>query len=59
MDGYGSGTCGGVFLGEGGKVKPLNYISSPQSLGAMYARVTKALGFIPNRHEGKVLCLAA
>lgn len=59
MDGYGSGSCGGVFLGENNRVKPIEYIESPQSLGLMYARVTKALGFIPNRHEGKVLGLAA
>ncbi|MFT4523141.1 MAG: carbamoyltransferase [Bacteroidia bacterium] len=59
LDGYGSGSCGGVFIGENMEVKPLHYVKSPQSLGNMYARVTKALGFTPNRHEGKVLGLAA
>lgn len=59
LDGYGSGSCGAVFLGDNGHIKPLKYINSPQSLGSMYARVTKSLGFIPNRHEGKVLGLAA
>jgi carbamoyltransferase len=59
LDGYGSGACGGVFLGDGHKIEALHYINSPQSIGNMYARVTKALGFIPNRHEGKILGLAA
>lgn len=59
FDGYGSGSCGGVFIGEGSQVTPIHYINSIQSIGNMYGRVTKALGFIPNRHEGKVLGLAA
>jgi len=59
LDGYGSGSCGGVFLGKGTKLEPIHYINSPQSVGIMYARVTEALGFIPNRHEGKILGLAA
>jgi len=59
LDGYGSGCAGSVYIGEGENLKLVHYIPSPQSLGVMYARVTKALGFIPNRHEGKVLGLAA
>lgn len=59
MDGYGSGSCGSVYFGKGTKIERLHSINSPQSLGNMYARVTKALGFIPNRHEGKILGLAA
>jgi carbamoyltransferase len=59
LDGYGSGCAGSIYAGLGSDVKLVNYIPSPQSLGLMYSRVTKALGFIPNRHEGKVLGLAA
>jgi predicted NodU family carbamoyl transferase len=28
-------------------------------MGMSYARVTKTLGFVPDRHEGKILNLAA
>jgi carbamoyltransferase len=59
FDGYGSGSCGGIFLAQDSKIETLQYINSSQSIGAMYARATKALGFIPNRHEGKILGLAA
>jgi len=59
LDGYGSGCAGSIYIGDGVDIKLIKYIPSPQSLGVMYSRVTKALGFIPNRHEGKVLGLAA
>jgi len=59
IDGYGSGSAGSIYIGEKEDLKLVRYIPSPQSLGLMYAKVTKALGFIPNRHEGKVLGLAA
>ncbi|MFM9951261.1 MAG: carbamoyltransferase [Saprospiraceae bacterium] len=59
LDGYGSGCAGSIYLGAGENLELQAYIPSPQSLGMMYGRVTKALGFIPNRHEGKVLGLAA
>lgn len=59
LDGYGSGSAGSIYIGDGENLKFVKFIPSPQSLGLMYSRVTKALGFIPNRHEGKVLGLAA
>ena len=59
MDGYGTGECSTIWLGEGGRMQQLASIRSPHSLGNMYASATQALGFIPNRHEGKVLGLAA
>jgi carbamoyltransferase len=34
-------------------------IPYPHSLGTFYRRVTQALGFKPNRHEGKIVGLAA
>ena len=59
MDGYGTGECSTIWLGEHGRMRQLASIRSPHSLGNMYASATQALGFIPNRHEGKVLGLAA
>jgi carbamoyltransferase len=59
LDGYGSGNAGSFYLGEGGKLQLLTNIPYPHSLGTFYRRVTQALGFTPNRHEGKIVGLAA
>ena len=59
MDGYGTGECSTIWLAEHGTLRKLCAIRSPHSLGNFYASATEALGFIPNRHEGKVLGLAA
>lgn len=59
LDGYGSGRAGSFYLCEGGRLRLLASIPYPHSLGTFYRRVTQALGFQPNRHEGKVVGLAA
>lgn len=59
LDGYGSGQAGSFYLGEGGRLKLLSSIPYPHSLGTFYRRVTTALGFKANRHEGKIVGLAA
>ncbi len=59
LDGYGSGQAGSFYLGEGGRLRLLAAIPYPHSLGTFYRRVTQALGFKPNRHEGKIVGLAA
>lgn len=59
LDGYGTGGAGSVSVGENGKIKLLNKIDYPHSLGLMYEQVTSALGFKPSRHEGKIVGLAA
>jgi len=59
LDGYGSGNAGSFYIGEGGKLRLLATIPYPHSLGTFYRRVTQALGFTPNRHEGKIVGLAA
>ncbi len=59
LDGYGSGQAGSFYLAENGKLKLLAAIPYPHSLGTFYRRVTQALGFKPNRHEGKIVGLAA
>lgn len=59
LDGYGSGQAGSFYRGKNGKLELLSPIPYPHSLGTFYRRVTQALGFKPNRHEGKIVGLAA
>jgi carbamoyltransferase len=59
VDAYGSGLTTTVSLGEGGTLRRIHSVRFPHSLGMYYAQVTKALGFVPDRHEGKILGLAA
>lgn len=58
-DWYGTASSGGIFVGENGSIKQLINYDWPNSLGSYYARYTEALGFMPDRHEGKVLGLSA
>ena len=44
---------------SGGSNKVLLRETTIDSLGYFYGRITKLLGFIPNRHEGKITGLAA
>jgi carbamoyltransferase len=59
LDGYGSGNCGGVYVGGPEGLEPLVRFRFPNSLGQHYENVTSALGFKPSRHEGKIVGLAA
>ena len=59
LDGYGTGLAGSVSLGESGKIKRLQNIKFPCSLGTFYEGVTAALGYKPDRHAGKIVGLAA
>jgi carbamoyltransferase len=59
FDGYGSGNCGGIYVGDAAGIRPLHKFPFPNSLGQFYEHVTSALGFQPNRHEGKIVGLAA
>ncbi|MCC7418384.1 MAG: carbamoyltransferase [Acidobacteria bacterium] len=59
LDGYGSGAAGAVFVGEGRTIRRVQSFAYPHSFGGYYWRLTKALGFRPLRHEGKILGLAA
>tara|TARA_B100000989_G_scaffold297250_1_gene282486 strand:- start:391 stop:2109 length:1719 start_codon:yes stop_codon:yes gene_type:complete len=40
-------------------LKEIDFLTSFDSIGFLYAQVTKFLGFTPHRHEGKVTGLAA
>ena len=59
LDGYGSGNCGGIYVGNRDGIQPLHKFAFPNSLGQYYEMVTSALGFRPGRHEGKIVGLAA
>ncbi len=59
LDGYGSGNCGGVYVGGPEGIRPLHRFAFPNSLGQYYEMVTSGLGFKPSRHEGKIVGLAA
>lgn len=59
LDGYGSGNCGGVYVGNRQGLQCLHKFAFPNSLGEFYEHVTSGLGFKPSRHEGKIVGLAA
>ena len=59
LDGYGTGHCGGVFVGTPEGLELEHLFRFPSSLGQYYEYVTAALGFRPGRHEGKIVGLAA
>ena len=58
-DGWGEDGSSTVWRGAHGKMLLLSRSHTFDSLGYFYGSVTKALGFVPHRHEGKILGLAA
>ena len=58
-DGQGDGRCATLYLCEHGEFKLVHDVKLPHSPGAFYASVTKAAGYRPARHEGKITGLAA
>ncbi len=59
FDGQGEGVSSQIYLVTAGRFALLKEIRLPNSLGTFYASITKALGFTPARHEGKITGLAA
>ena len=60
LDAYGGGLAGQVCLATSGDgMDTLHQFRFPNSMGHFYGQVTEALGFRSNRHEGKILGLAA
>ena len=53
------GKAGSIYLGEHGTLRFVDAIPFPNSVGILYSNVTSALGFVPDRHEGKIVGLAA
>ena len=58
-DGWGEDASATLSRGVNGQLESISRSHTFDSLGYFYGSVTKALGFIPHRHEGKVLGLAA
>lgn len=59
LDGAGDYSWGSVWIGENGKLQEILHLPYLNSIGLLYASITNYLGFMANRHEGKVLGLAA
>ncbi|MBL8897452.1 MAG: carbamoyltransferase [Planctomycetes bacterium] len=59
LDWYGGGLSGSVNRCTPQGIERLRSFRYPHSTGLFYAQVTKALGFKPSRHEGKIVGLAA
>ncbi len=58
-DGWGEDGSSSLWECSRGKMNFINRSSTIDSLGYFYGSITKSLGFMPHRHEGKVLGLAA
>ncbi|HVG93814.1 MAG TPA: carbamoyltransferase C-terminal domain-containing protein [Planctomycetota bacterium] len=58
-DAHGDGRSLTVSVGEGAALRPVRSFGVACSVGAFYSLVTKRLGFVPGRDEGKVLGLSA
>lgn len=59
LDGAGGGESGMLGWGERADLHVLHRVTNAGSWGALYERITKALGFQPHSHEGKTMGLAA
>ena len=59
-DGAGDRLSGSISIGQQGRLhRKGEVLESDASLGMLYSEVTRALGYKPNRHEGKITGLAA
>jgi carbamoyltransferase len=58
LDEKGDGLSGTVSLGEGAKIRVLQTMALPHSVGRVYSRVTSLLGFSPHAEEQKVQWLS-
>jgi len=58
-DGWGDEASATLWRGAHGHLTRLSRTPTIDSLGYFYGSITRALGFTPHRHEGKVLGLAA
>lgn len=58
-DGSGENACTSVYLGTNNKIKLINKVELPNSLGFFYSFITKHLGFEPFSDEYKVMGMSA
>ncbi len=58
LDGSGEDICTQIAVGRAGKVEIMESTPIPHSLGWYYAAFTAYFGFLPYRHEGKLMGLA-
>jgi carbamoyltransferase len=58
LDGSGGSEAGILGYGDGAQIKVLEYITNPDSWGALYEEVTEILGFKRHSGEGKTMGLA-
>ncbi len=59
IDGRGAFESSSIWYAKDGFIKPVEFIKWPNSLGFLYAKFTKYLGFQPLSDEWKVMGLAA
>jgi carbamoyltransferase len=59
MDGEGDNVTQTVWAAEKGAIRRVADSKTPHSAGLFYKHVTRALGFKPSRHAGKITGLAA
>lgn len=58
-DGWGDGKTATIYLCENGRFSLLHEVLLPHSPGVFYSALTRAAGYRPFRHEGKITGLAA
>jgi carbamoyltransferase len=58
LDERGDGLSGTVSVGEGNRIRTLQTIALPHSVGRVYSRVTSLLGFTPHSEEQKTQWLS-
>lgn len=58
LDGSGEDTCTQVAVARGEELTVVDSIPVPHSLGWFYGAFTAYFGFVPYRHEGKLMALA-
>ncbi|MFN0138069.1 MAG: carbamoyltransferase C-terminal domain-containing protein [Phycisphaerae bacterium] len=59
VDGWGDGKTATLYRCDHGKFELIHEVLLPHSAGVFYAALTKAAGYRPFRHEGKITGLAA
>ena len=58
-DGKGNFKSSSIFNGTDSKIDELEFKTTFKSIGYFYGNITKALGYMAERHEGKITGLAA